>query len=35
VPGFAAYWTQETAERAERARDWLESNVEALRDAVL
>jgi aminoglycoside phosphotransferase (APT) family kinase protein len=35
VPGFAAYWTPATAERAERARRWLEGNADALRAAVL
>jgi Phosphotransferase enzyme family len=30
IPGFAAYWTPEIEERAERARIWLESNVDAL-----
>ena len=35
VPGFAAYWSSETAERAERARVWLDRNVDALRAAVL
>jgi hypothetical protein len=34
VPGFAAYWTAETAERAERARVWLDGNIDALRAAV-
>ncbi len=34
VPGFAAYWTPDTAERAERAREWLQRNVDALQDAV-
>jgi hypothetical protein len=35
VPGFAAYWTPATAQRAERARRWLEGNADALRAAVL
>jgi Ser/Thr protein kinase RdoA (MazF antagonist) len=35
VPGFAAYWTPDTAERAERARIWLERNADALREALL
>jgi Phosphotransferase enzyme family len=34
VSGFAAYWTPETAERAERARVWLDRHVTALRAAV-
>ena len=34
VPGFAAYWTPDTVARAERARDWLERNTEALHTAL-
>jgi hypothetical protein len=34
VPGFAAYWTPETQERAARAREWLERNASALHDAL-
>jgi Phosphotransferase enzyme family len=34
VPGFAAYWTPQTALRAERARVWLERNEDALHEAL-
>lgn len=34
VPGFAAYWSPETAERADRAKAWLERRSTALRAAL-
>jgi Phosphotransferase enzyme family len=34
TPGFAAYWTPETAARADRARAWFIRNADAIREAL-
>jgi hypothetical protein len=31
VPGFAAYWTPDAAERARRTDAWMEHNTDAIR----